>query len=364
VLRPRSAPGGGKPGGLARMLLWAIFSVAAVLLALVAVRQTMVGDALGSGELDDVPAAAWGGPAPVAIDSITDETAETATTATDAAADGEGPEEEEERPAAVSEGNEETTAGADEEEAVGAGVEEPVDDGGSAGSAPEGSIPIAIAKSEHEEEEEPPKQREYGVGEVVMLEGVDPRCHAEASLDFDGEGGEERAAPMGEGGILLAFSLAFFHGNFFCCFLFLLHCAHLPLHTQKRGSLRRGPAVAWGMSHRTADAGECCARCTAHAEKHRGRGGAAVGLSHSLPGCQWISSTWTMLAVAHSRGVSDWFTWGPYRLSSTEYVLTMHTLLGLHSLLLPGGVTRLVTWNILGVISNKRCFETAQINVV
>mmetsp|Transcript_35152 Transcript_35152/g.87925 ORF Transcript_35152/g.87925 Transcript_35152/m.87925 type:complete len:176 (+) Transcript_35152:148-675(+) len=52
-----SGGGGARPntGGLARMLLRAIFSVAAVLLTLVAVRQTTVG------HRETLPAAAWGG---------------------------------------------------------------------------------------------------------------------------------------------------------------------------------------------------------------------------------------------------------------------------------------------------------------
>jgi hypothetical protein len=59
VLRPR---GGGAPGApvrqsCMRLLLWSAFSVAAILLALVAVRQTMTADVLAT---SGVPAMGWG----------------------------------------------------------------------------------------------------------------------------------------------------------------------------------------------------------------------------------------------------------------------------------------------------------------
>ena len=70
--------GGGVSGGaVLRISLWSIFSIAGVLLALVAVRQTMLGEALARD--GDLPAAAWGGDAPSVRPSVTDEMMTTTT---------------------------------------------------------------------------------------------------------------------------------------------------------------------------------------------------------------------------------------------------------------------------------------------
>lgn len=198
--------GGGRlgGGGLSRMLLWSIFSVTGVLLVLVVVRQTMVGEAMANSLGGEVPAAAWGGAARDDVDDVV-----AAADATAYRADG-GEGTEEDVPAS-SQGKDTTisTPGADEEQ-EGAKLEPMVVEGGDGAdpdSTPHDPEPTihhrpqttndakseAAAEEEEEQEgekkEKEPQRLEYGLGEVVMLKGVDLRCHAEASLDFDGEGG-------------------------------------------------------------------------------------------------------------------------------------------------------------------------------
>jgi len=209
-----SGGGGARPntGGLARMLLRAIFSVAAVLLTLVAVRQTTVG------HRETLPAAAWGGDkldTSVAAAAPGDpvSTEQTTTSASTSAA-------------ASHWKSGASTATYDQSVAAAAvalaEVQEYTMGKQSEAAAAATAFALAVEVQQQQEGSLEEASEGHAVNEAVMLRGVDPRCHAEASLDLD------------------------------------------------------GPAVAWGISHRTADAAECCARCISHAEersRQRDRGG-------------------------------------------------------------------------------------------
>ena len=177
VLRPR----GGGPGvpvrqSCMRLLLWGVFSVAAVLLALVAVRQTMTADVLATSA--GIPALGWGaassagGGAGIRLqETVTDDTP------------------------AVSSGEEAADAGAGAEVAVedarggeaegGAGAEEdfggahpdpPVVDGGDESKAPNEIRVLPERPDTVNAGPGPEAPREYGEGEAVPLK-VGPGGH-------------------------------------------------------------------------------------------------------------------------------------------------------------------------------------------